>query len=481
MFGRGQLRSNSPGLNAEAVVADERELLSESSRGILSRDKDLAARLDVLRGLANLPELRPLLDRVQERVGSPELSGPDPALNEETIVNRIGRPVLEVANDNYLIEGPEAVIWEPRLSDEAVRTKLRGVIPSVGRIEVEHHPDLSWVGTGWLIAADIVVTNRHVAREFAVSSGEAFVFKRGWRDRDTRMAAQIDFRRELHCRESRPFAVREILHIEDDDGPDFAFLKVERTGPAGSLSGFLHPARRKAKAKQYIATIGYPAADSRLPEQELMNRLFGDKYNVKRLAPGQVMRLADDLVLHDCSTLGGNSGSPIVDLATGEVLALHFSGVFLRENRGVPIAYVLNRLKKLSGRPRPAPDRSSGGEAARAAPVPGRRPIQEGTATLTWTIPLQVSITLGTPTGGGPQPAAITVTTGDEPQAQGGPGPNSLSRAVGLPGAGARPDPDGGAAAAVPEPVAEPARRRPERRSVHRAGRRPAGETGVRS
>src|SRR5262249_46309340 len=170
-----------------------------------------------------------------------------------------------------------------------------------------------------------------------------FVFKRGWPDRNTRMAARVDFRRELGNNSPRAFVVREVLHIEDDDGPDFAFLRVERTGPAGPLSPVLRPAGLAAQAHEYVATVGYPAADSRIPEQELMNRLFGDKYNVKRLAPGQVMRLADELVMHDCSTLGGNSGSPIVDLATGNVLGLHFSGVFLRENPGVPIRYVGDR------------------------------------------------------------------------------------------------------------------------------------------
>ena len=39
-----------------------------------------------------------------------------------------------------------------------MRSKLRGVIPSVGRIEVQHHPVVSWVGTGWLIAEDVVLT-----------------------------------------------------------------------------------------------------------------------------------------------------------------------------------------------------------------------------------------------------------------------------------------------------------------------------------
>src|SRR5262249_8102497 len=219
----------------------------------------------------------------------------DSDLARETIVNRVGRPVLEVANDDYVVEGPESMIWQARLGNPAVRAALRRVIPSVGRIEVDNHPDLTWVGTGWLIADDVVVTNRHVASEFAALSlgpaGRSFVFKRGWPDRNTRMAARVDFRRGLHNNSPRACAAREVLHIEDDDGPDFAFLRVERTGAAGNLSGVLRPAGQAVEAQQYVATVGYPAADSRIPEQELMNRLFGDKYNVKRLAPGQVQRL----------------------------------------------------------------------------------------------------------------------------------------------------------------------------------------------
>ena len=235
----------------------------------------------------------------------------------------MGRPVLEVANDDYVVEGPEATIWEARLGNATVRAALRRVIPSVGRIEVDNHPDLTWVGTGWLIADDVVVTNRHVAEEFAALSitaaGRSFVFKCGWPDRNTRMAARVDFRRELRNNNPRAFVVKEVLHIEDDDGPDFAFLRVERTNTGGPLSPALQPSGKPAQAQQYVSTVGYPAADSRIPEQELMTRLFGDKYNVKRLAPGQVMKLSDELVMHDCSTLGGNSGSPIIDLATGEI------------------------------------------------------------------------------------------------------------------------------------------------------------------
>jgi hypothetical protein len=428
-------------------VADERELLRESFRRILENDKDLADKVDQLRGLAVDPELKPTLENVRSRVSVTEGLGTDSQLALETIVNRVGRPVLEVANDDYVVEGPEAAIWEARLGNATVRAALRHVIPSVGRIEVDNHPDLTWVGTGWLIADDVVVTNRHVASEFAAlsltPSGRVFVFKRGWPDRNTRMAARVDFRRELRNNSPRAFVVREVLHIEDDDGPDFAFLRVERTGPSGALSASLRAATKAVDAQQYVATVGYPAADSRIPEQELMSRLFGDKYNVKRLAPGQVMRLADELVMHDCSTLGGNSGSPIVDLATGDVLGLHFSGVFLRENRGVPIGYVTGRLQKVLNPLRPTGD--SRDEAKPPAPSSGSQPaspsgptpqhpssVPSVGQTASWTIPLQITVTVGVPTAGaGPAGLGAPPTGGAAEPPAAPAAPATIDRAVG--------------------------------------------------
>jgi endonuclease G len=39
---------------------------------------------------------------------------------------------------------------------------------------------------------------------------------------------------------------------------------------------------------------------------------------------------------HDCSTLCGNSVSAVLDVATGQVIALHFGGSYLKSNFGVP-------------------------------------------------------------------------------------------------------------------------------------------------
>lgn len=412
-------------------MADERELLREAARRLLSTDKALADRVATLRGLTAAPELKATLEGVQNRVGALEGIGGDSALALETIVNRVGRPVLEVANDDYVVDGPEAAVWEARLGNATVRAALRNVIPAVGRVEVDNHPDFTWVGTGWLIADDILVTNRHVAEEFATLSltagGRSFVFKRGWPDRTVRMAARVDFRRELRNNSPRAFAVKEVLHIEDDDGPDFAFLKVERGGAGGGLSPFLRAATSPPAAEQYVATIGYPAADSRLPEQDLMNRLFGDKYNVKRLAPGQLQRATGGLVLHDCSTLGGNSGSPIVDLATGQVVGLHFSGIFLRENRGVPIGHVTSRLARIrsAGRPTPPDD-----ESLSQAPTAAVAPTPTVGATVSFTIPLHVSVTLGVPTPSVPAAAGTSPAPASAPAPAAAPRTGSVAEAV---------------------------------------------------
>ena len=39
---------------------------------------------------------------------------------------------------------------------------------------------------------------------------------------------------------------------------------------------------------------------------------------------------------HDCSTLGGNSGSTLIDVEAETVLGLHFEGYYLVANYAVP-------------------------------------------------------------------------------------------------------------------------------------------------
>jgi endonuclease G len=284
------------------------------------------------------------------------------------IVLRVGRPVLAIVGNAARLDfrDSESTVWRARLQASAPR--LRRAAQAVGRIEVQGLPGVTFVGTGWLVDTNTVVTNRHVARSFAQRTGAGFTFKQVSRTRP--MTADIDFLEETGRRAQREFAIVEILHIEEEPGPDFALLRVERRSGRHTLAPPIPLAASSAKPEQQVAVIGYPARDGRVPDAQLMHAIFGDVYDKKRLAPGQITKAKKDLVFHDCSTLGGNSGSVVVDLATGEAVGLHFAGRFLEANYAVPAPLIAARLDQvLRRKPGARPHAARPGTAA-APPAP---------------------------------------------------------------------------------------------------------------
>jgi endonuclease G len=403
---------------------------------IESRDPELR---DELESVRNHPEMQEEARTVTEGFvpGSAALESAQSGLALETIVLRVGRPVLQVLRDQaqLVFSDTESEVWRARLAN--AQQPLVAAARATGRIEVEGHPRVEWLGTGFLVAPDVVVTNRHVAAEFGRRGGSRFVFRRTV-DGST-MQADIDFLEEFGRAESLAFRIREILHIAEDDGPDMAFLRVEASG-GRSLAAPLSLAVRDAAEGEQVAVIGYPARDSRIPDQALMERIFGELYDKKRLAPGEITGLRDGLLLHDCTTLGGVSGSALCSLASGEVVGLHFAGRFLEANFAVPARVVAERLRVFEGAapagPRRTPRMESGPEPGTPPVSPARReqassrdagpvvrppapqPAADGAAPIaSVTVPIHVTVTVGapitSPAGGGPgappppRPAAL--------------------------------------------------------------------------
>ena len=93
-----------------------------------------------------------------------------------------------------------------------------------------NNPSYDWLGTGWLVRENIVVTNRHVASAFATRNpGGGFMFLRNFRRR--LMAASIDFRMEHDSDAIEEYPLVEVLDIEEPDpSPDIAFLRVSVAG-----------------------------------------------------------------------------------------------------------------------------------------------------------------------------------------------------------------------------------------------------------
>jgi endonuclease G len=375
------------------------EALKSRVAQLESFDPELARELkgvrEKKRGKKAVEEMASFLESRAEPGEQPPQPPPQP-MALETIVLRTGRPVLAVVDDGIQLQfnDVESEVWRSRL--EAVSAMLRDAVRAVGRVEVTGHPHFEWIGTAWLVAPDVVVTNRHVAGEFGRSRGNGFSFRIGATGQ--RMGSSIDFREEIGRSATAEFNVLDILHIEGDDGPDVALLKVARKSGELALASPLVLRAAAVEPKQQVAVIGYPARDSRIPEPDLMRRIFGDVYDKKRLAPGTITGKNGGTVTHDCSTLGGNSGSVVLDLKTGQAVALHFAGRFLEANFAVAAPLIAERLHALEGRPgtkgtavvttsRKPAGATNQAVAAAAPAVSGR--------TATWTLPLQVTVTLG--------------------------------------------------------------------------------------
>ncbi len=325
---------------------------------------------------------------------------PQVQLDLESIVMRRRRPVLAIKNGATVLEFKDQgdiPLWKSRL--ETAAGVLAPAIASVGRIELTGNPDYSWVGTGWLVHPRFLVTNRHVAEEFARADGDTFIFQSG---PDGDMAASIDMLQEIGRDDTQVFEVKGVSYIEPRPGLDIAFLEVEQID--GRVAKPIALSARPPATGPFVATIGYPAFDSRIAEPDLMKQIYGEIYDKKRLAPGAITNADDDRVLHNCTTLGGNSGSVLVDLATGEALGLHFSGSFLRTNYAVRADRVKERLdallagtlrgrREVPARPRPSRRPAPMVSAAGGTPAIAAR-TASGNAT-SITIPLTVTVSLG--------------------------------------------------------------------------------------
>jgi len=263
--------------------------------------------------------------------------GPDVVLTPpeedalEAIVLLEGRPALLVKNGKFEAPPPK---WATL---EGFRDKIEAMLSSVGRIEVTGHPSLDWLGTGFLVAPDVVMTNRHVAKEFCRSSGASWKF-------EPRMKARIDYSEEFGSHRPSEFALTDVIGVHDVH--DLALFRVSRKNKKGTTAPAPVPIARKPKLSEGrpVFVVGFPAWDGHRNEPEPMAEIFKDIFNVKRLQPGEMRRVskAQTLFEHDCSTLGGNSGSCVVDLETQRVTGLHFSGRFLEANYAV----LLSKLEK---------------------------------------------------------------------------------------------------------------------------------------
>jgi hypothetical protein len=246
----------------------------------------------------------------------------------------------------------DGIDWNGLL--EPYRQNIEENAKSVGRIEFKQaHEDLFW-GTGFLVADNVIMTNRHVAELFC----EKDTPTSEWKFKPECTCKRIDYCEEYKTDPSREFRITNILKIYENPDPDIALLKVAKTSHdrdlppplvlADSLPDPVEDVNAQPQEKRKVYALGYPFRDITREFSSDLDAVFQGIYEVKRLQPGLFNDVnANDYVLyHDCSTIAGNSGSCIIDVKLNQVLGIHFSGVLSAEyNEAVAFPLLSNSMK----------------------------------------------------------------------------------------------------------------------------------------
>jgi len=174
-------------------------------------------------------------------------------------------------------------------------------------------------GTGFLLTPDLFLTNHHVITQLTDGT-----------DTIDPGSVEVRFVQEYGAPDEPAVSVAEIYGFHPDE--DAAILRLAPSATLQNRKPLSWSTTLLADSAN-IVVVGYPFADSRNPL--FVETIFGGRLGVKRLGPGEFIGTKRGAIFHDCSTLGGNSGSPVVEMTTGKVVGLHSDGAFLARNEAV--------------------------------------------------------------------------------------------------------------------------------------------------
>ncbi|WP_454019557.1 S8 family serine peptidase [Azospirillum sp. Marseille-Q6669] len=290
----------------------------------------------------------------------------------EALVSLTGRPALRVENRFLDLNAPEVESWLTGI--EIGKPDIERVLPSVGRIDLEGEH----IGTGFVVAPGVIMTNRHVLEAIAAPvptrrSPARWVLLSD--DTTVNFSAEAD-------EDAWRFRVKDVLFAGPDpieDAVNFAhldlaLLEVETAnGPDGSLNALpdalpLSMTAKRAIKGRNLFVVGYPAqpvvplgdfnGTSRGEIVEKLRQIFGLRYGRKYFSPGQVSAGAGTdaqdgkawVLGHDATTLGGNSGSCVIHFGDPmAVVGLHFAGDWMRANHAHAMAVLRDVLAGATG------------------------------------------------------------------------------------------------------------------------------------
>ena len=336
-----------------ALVEDQiEEIIAEARSAFGLADKKTEV-LDFQRRAVILSHGESGLRKIAQEGSSATFSNEE-AMGMEAIILADGsRPTIS-------LDSGELDIKDARLGKWAEFTSFsKGVIEdvagSIGRVDLNS----SHRGTAFVIADGVIVTNRHVLQGIGNWDGNRWLLKGG---------VTLDFGRMAPESSIWPseYKVEEVLHvgapIHEQNEIDFASTDIAvlrcriRKGDRFPSNLALESKFSDVIDGREIFTVGFPGKPAPGSESlEVLRSVFGYKFGIKRFAPGEISselgHYAEDIegkvFTHDASTLGGNSGSPVIDFGKGNgrtVVGLHFAGSRRRANFAHSVAVLRKEL-----------------------------------------------------------------------------------------------------------------------------------------
>ena len=299
-------------------------LLARAERALAGRRVDEAvAKVRAIVGVPHVPDAETAAQAALDKLNAGEAPTAAELAALELVVRMMRpAPLSQGGVLEPLPSAPGSSTYNPALVQlwDRFRAKSKSLIYSIGRLELSSGEPK---GTGFIVGDDLLLTNRHVLAQLSngveeLDDGQAVVrFNLEWGTPEP-------------AESSAPVSGVAAVH----DTLDMALLRMRLPRPRKPLSLDGDPITRSRP----VATVGYPFNDPTSPL--FVQAIFNGRYGVKRAAIGDVLDVDMRRFFHDCSTLGGNSGSPVFSLDSGDVAGIHCSGVFMYRNEAIPTSEI---------------------------------------------------------------------------------------------------------------------------------------------
>ncbi|MET4729924.1 hypothetical protein ABIE09_003738 [Lysobacter enzymogenes] len=286
-----------------------------------------------------------LIDTANAALDLLRADGPRAALAQsqamalESVLMVRGRPALRVQgaaiepidDDRH----PGSGVWRTLLNDheKALARRAAAVAGVMYKDNYSADPELV-VGTAWLVAPDLAITNRHV---LLPDASLRLARRRPGTPTQARLKSDVsvclDFAYDNGPARSLRYRIDDIVFVAEDNDPiDVAVLRVRPQDPnAPGLPAPLRVARQDEWDSDRVCVVGHPGRMAQVPADTAA--VFGDPDGRKRVSFGELMDPDDakphDLI-YDSSTIGGYSGGTVSPVGAGGaddgVIGLHYRG-----------------------------------------------------------------------------------------------------------------------------------------------------------